>query len=79
MHIDNNNSGMIFKNDRKEKPEHPDYTGKANIEGVQYRVSLWIRHGKNQPYLSASFRPVEDEEERPPVSAKKDFNDEIPF
>ena len=28
---DNTNSGTFFVNDRKEKPNHPDYSGKINV------------------------------------------------
>ena len=33
---DNTNSGTFFVNDRKEKPNHPDYSGKINVEGNEY-------------------------------------------
>ena len=92
MHIDKENSAMVFENDRKERPTHPDYTGRANIKGTQFYVSMWEKPGRNGPYYSLSFRPVEDEDgaqrERPQFGrpsgseAKtqgKDFNDEIPF
>lgn len=35
------NSGSIFKNDRKEKDTHPDGKGSALIDGVEYWVSSW--------------------------------------
>lgn len=38
-------SGSLFKNDRKEQPNHPDYKGSALIGGVEYWVSAWIKEG----------------------------------
>jgi len=35
------NTGSIFKNDRKEKETQPDGTGSALIDGVEYWVSSW--------------------------------------
>jgi hypothetical protein len=32
MEYDNTNSGTFFVNDRKQKPNHPDYSGKINVE-----------------------------------------------
>lgn len=40
---DNTNSGVLFKNDRKERPNQPDYRGSLDVEGVQYWVSAWIK------------------------------------
>ena len=36
------NSGALFKNDRKESDSHPDYKGQAMIDGSEYWVSAWI-------------------------------------
>ena len=52
------NSGSIFVNDRKEKDTHPDRSGTARINGVDYWVSGWLKQDKNgKPYMSMSFKP----------------------
>ena len=51
---DRNNTGAIWKNERREKDTHPHFTGSAIIEGVEYWVSAWKRdeHAKeNSPAL----------------------------
>jgi len=40
------NSGALFRNDRKETDKQPDYTGEARIEGVEYRLSAWLNEAK---------------------------------
>ena len=36
---DNNNSGALFTNDRKQSETHPDLTGSAEVDGKDYWVS----------------------------------------
>lgn len=50
------NSGSIFKNNRKEKENQPDYTGKALIDGKEKAVSMWVKEGKNGKFFSVSFQ-----------------------
>jgi len=51
------NSGSIFKNDKKEQESQPDGKGSALIEGVEYWVSSWNNVGKNgTQYRSLSFQ-----------------------
>ena len=35
------NYGSLFKNDKKEKENQPDYTGKVNVEGALYSIAGW--------------------------------------
>lgn len=50
------NKGSIFKNDKKEKDTHPDYTGQANVNGTVYNVSAWINESKSgKRYFGLSF------------------------
>lgn len=68
------NSGILFKNDRKEEKSHPDYTGEARIDGKVYRMSAWIKEGKKGKFMSFSFRRKTDDS-----AAKGADEDSIPF
>jgi hypothetical protein len=57
---DNTNSGTFFVNDRKEKETHPDYTGKIDVEGVQYYLKGWKKTAKSGVnFLSLALDPVD--------------------
>jgi hypothetical protein len=75
------NSGALFRNDRKEKPNHPDHKGSATIEGVEYWVSAWIKEGKNGKYFSMAYTLKEQQNnnipDNRPVHELDD--DDIPF
>lgn len=63
------NTGSLFKNDRKEKDTHPDYTGTINLGGKSMRLSAWIKEGKKGKWMSLSVseqRAREDDPDRPP-------------
>ena len=44
---DNTNKGSLFKNDKGDNPKRPDYQGKINIDGTEYRLSAWLQTPKN--------------------------------
>jgi uncharacterized protein (DUF736 family) len=72
------NTGAIFKNNKKEKETHPDYRGKINVDGVEKEIALWVNTSKNGlQYFSASIsEPYVAEEKH--ESKSEDFND-LPF
>lgn len=54
-----NNSGSLFKNDRKNNERQPDYTGNAIINGKNMRVSAWIKKSQNgTAFMSLAFEEV---------------------
>lgn len=77
-------TGILFKNDRKEKDTHPDYTGNATIAGVDYWMSAWIKQGQKGKFMSFAFKPKEatghsGRDYVQPKGANEDMDDEIPF
>jgi hypothetical protein len=79
---DNTNRGAIFKNLKKTSDNHPDYTGKLDVDGAEYWVSAWLKTGKSGKFMSLSVKP---RDEKPavrapaPTAAPDDFDDELPF
>ena len=61
------NSGALFKADpakKAENPKRPDYEGNAEVDGVAYWISAWIKEGKSGKFMSLSFKP-KDEPRKP--------------
>ncbi|RTE91883.1 hypothetical protein [Bradyrhizobium sp. LVM 105] len=89
------NSGVLFKNDRKEKDTHPDYTGNGMIDGREYWISAWLKDGAKGKFFSFAFKPKEAAPKeqfvggngraarQDPVSTGRprnaDMDDDIPF
>jgi hypothetical protein len=80
---DRNNSGVLFKNDRKEQDKHPDYKGHATLDGVDYYVSSWVRTSKKDggKFMSLAFSP-KGEQKAKAISQSRELlvdDDDIPF
>ncbi len=39
------NSGILFKNDRKQQDNHADYQGTCMIGGIEYYMNAWLKDG----------------------------------
>lgn len=86
---DNTNSGILSRNDRKEKDTHPDFKGSINIEGREFWLSGWIKTKKDNSgkFFNLSVKP-KDEQPAPqqrPAAPKQagggfdDMDDDLPF
>lgn len=72
-------SGALFKNGRKEKDTHPDMTGSAMINGVEYWVSAWKKDGNKGPYVSLAFKVKEPRQGGGSQGGSDPLDDTIPF
>ena len=78
------NSGSLFKNEKKVSDTHPDLTGEIMVGGKLHFLSAWRKEGKKGPYYSISigkekipqgFREAGSDE----LLKKDPFVDDIPF
>lgn len=53
------NTGVLFKNNKKETERHPDYTGNILMADGEYYLSAWIKEGKNGKFYSLSIKKKE--------------------
>lgn len=58
---DDTNRGVLFINDRKETDNHPDLSGKINVDGKEYWLSGWTKKNEQGKFklLSLSVKPKE--------------------
>lgn len=77
------NSGSIFRNEKKEKDTHPDYTGSAMIDGREFWVSAWLKTSANgRKFMSFSYKPKDEQQpaSKPAGGGKPAaLDDDIPF
>ena len=77
-----NNTGAIFKNDKKTSENHPDYKGKVNVNGKDMEVALWLKESKaGTKYFSATFQEpyVKPAVSSPPAEPFALDDDDLPF
>jgi hypothetical protein len=65
---DYNNRGILFKNLRKWRPNHPDFTGEATIDGRKFKLAGWVKAGKRGEFYSLAFTQEQSQSEEIPAS-----------
>lgn len=73
------NSGVLFKSDKKDNERAPEYKGNIMVDGNEYWISAWIKEGKNGKFLGLAVSP---RDAQPPASkpVPKNLDDsDIPF
>lgn len=61
------NSGSLFKNEKKEQPNHADYTGSIMVNGVNYWLSGWLKESAGgKKFFSLAVKPKEEQRQAQP-------------
>ena len=74
--FDNEMTGVLGRNDRKEKDTHPDFKGNATINGVEYWIDAWTKErkdGSGRKFFSLRFKPKNG------AAAAPIQGDDVPF
>ena len=80
MTYDNTNSGALFKNTKKQKDNHPDYTGTINVDGTEYQLAAWIKTSKaGKTYMSLAVSEKQEDRSAKASPAPQTFDDAVPF
>ena len=75
-----NNTGAIFKNDKKTKETQPDYRGKVNVNGKEMEIALWLKESsKGLKYFWCSFSEPYVNETPKQVYTQIIEDDDLPF
>ena len=80
-------SGALFKNDKGDNPNRPDYRGDAMVNGELVQISAWIKEGQKGKFMSLSFQAKEQQAPAPRQAQKPapkgvpmdDLDGDIPF
>lgn len=83
---DDTNRGALFKNDRKQSENHPDYNGSLNVGGHDFWISSWLKKDRNgNTFMSLSVKPKDGRPERETPAARQRHepretdDSEVPF
>jgi uncharacterized protein (DUF736 family) len=76
---DNTNRGVLFKNDKKSTDKHPDYTGKIDVNGAEFKVAAWIKESPKGKFMSLSISTPKDKPAESKQSSPDFADSEIPF
>lgn len=57
MNYSNENKGVLYINERKEKETQPDFKGSINVNGIDFWISGWKRKTEKGQLISMVIDP----------------------
>lgn len=73
------NSGTLGKNKYRKSDSQPEYTGKATIGGVKYRIAGWMNENADGKFFGLKFSIPQPKGEVGAGTTSITDDDDIPF
>jgi len=74
------NSGVLFRSDKKDSDRAPDYRGNITVAGQDYWLSAWVKEGKSGKFMGLAVSPKEPMAKPSERSKATGFDsDDMPF
>ena len=74
------NSGVLFRNEKKDNDRAPEYKGNITVNGQDYWLSAWIKEGKSGKFMGLALSPKEQQAKPSERSKATNFDDsDLPF
>jgi hypothetical protein len=75
-----NDSGSLFRNEKRESDSYPEYRGDGIINGEAVWINAWVKESRKtgKKFFSLSFRPKQERIDRS-RPLRDDLDDAIPF
>jgi uncharacterized protein (DUF736 family) len=78
------NSGAIFKHDKKDNEKAPDYSGKIVVDGTEKRIALWLNTSKDgtKKYFSVKISDFQQQTapaEKPAPAKVVEKDNDLPW
>lgn len=76
------NSGVLFRNDKRENEKAPNYKGNITVDGKDYWLSAWVKEGKSGKFMGLAVSPKEEYKPKTSERSKAtnfDNAEDLPF
>ena len=76
---DNTNTGVLFRAKNRSSDKAPEYTGRVDVNGTEYRLAAWVKEAKNgSKFFSLSVTP-QDYVPGTTTAVKHQIDEDLPF
>jgi hypothetical protein len=73
------NSGVLFKSDKRENERAPHYRGNITVGGQDYWLSAWIKEGKSGKFMGLAVSPKEEYQPKQAPKKVSIADEDLPF
>lgn len=73
MVIENENTGLMFRNELEAGSKRPDMSGNINVNGEQFQIALWEKEGENGYFYSVKISPPYEEKPKKSSAPRKTY------